>query len=336
MATQPHTAVLPESQLRLSRTEPFPPQSQNLDSRCPAPQAAAAEPPHEQRTRRRPPGWARVLLALTAFGAAVLLTSLACLIPPVREGLASGDPLVATMTTMLMWTILLSFYLLFALLLTRYVDHRPLRAAGLTLNRRALFSLLTGTGISVGILGCIKAVFLILGAGEFVNPLKGDPTAMPLWLMIVYALGLCYVSQAIGEEAVMRGYLLQSFSDRPKRAVWISVVVFTIPHLISRGGQQGVADHLLYLALPFGFAVTAAYLSLTMRSVWAGIGIHGGFHLCNNLLVPMNPSSPPPVMWVVTGLAFSAVGLLIASRISQERWAEIAARGPFAPPAGDG
>jgi len=281
MATQPHTAVLPESQLRLSRTEPFPPQSQNLDSRCPAPQAAAAEPPHEQRTRRRPPGWARVLLALTAFGAAVLLTSLACLIPPVREGLASGDPLVATMTTMLMWTILLSFYLLFALLLTRYVDHRPLRAAGLTLNRRALFSLLTGTGISVGILGCIKAVFLILGAGEFVNPLKGDPTAMPLWLMIVYALGLCYVSQAIGEEAVMRGYLLQSFSDRPKRAVWISVVVFTIPHLISRGGQQGVADHLLYLALPFGFAVTAAYLSLTMRSVWAGIGIHGGFHLCN-------------------------------------------------------
>jgi len=231
------------------------------------------------------------------------------------------------MTTMLMWTILLSFYLLFALLLTRYVDHRPLRAAGLTLNRRALFSLLTGTGISVGILGCIKAVFLILGAGEFVNPLKGDPTAMPLWLMIVYALGLCYVSQAIGEEAVMRGYLLQSFSDRPKRAVWISVVVFTIPHLISRGGQQGVADHLLYLALPFGFAVTAAYLSLTMRSVWAGIGIHGGFHLCNNLLVPMNPSSPPPVMWVVTGLAFSAVGLLIASRISQERWAEIAERG---------
>mgnify|MGYP000848641172 FL=1 len=334
MATQPHTAVLPESQPRLSRSEPFLPQSQNLGSRRPAPRTAAAEPPHEQRIRRRPPGWARVLLALTAFGAAVLLSSLAYLIPPVREGLASDDPLVAMMTTISIWPFLLSFYLLFALLLTRYVDHRPLRAAGLTLNRRAVLSLLTGTGIAVGILCCIKAVFLILGAGEFVNPLKGDPTAMPLWLMIVYALGLCYVSQAIGEEAVMRGYLLQSFSDRPKRAVWISVVVFTIPHLISRGHQQGVADHLLYLALPFGFAVTAAYLSLTMRSVWAGIGIHGGFHLCN-FFIQVNPSTPPPVMWVVTGLAFSAVGLLIASRISQERWAEIAARGPFAPPADD-
>ena len=334
MATQPHTAVLPESQLRLSRTEPFPPQSQNLDSRCPAPQAAAAEPPHEQRTRRRPPGWARVLLALTAFGAAGLLPSLAYLIPPIREGLASADPLVATTTKMSLFPIALVFYLLFALLLTRYVDHRPLRAAGLTLNRRAVLSLLTGTGIAVGILGCIKAVFLLLGAGEFVSPLKGDLTAMPLWLIIVYALVWGYVLQAIGEEAVMRGYLLQSFSDRPKRAVWISVVVFTIPHLISRGGQQGVADHLLYLALPFGFAVTAAYLSLTMRSVWAGIGIHGGCHLCNNLLV-LNESTPPPVMWVVTGLAFSAVGLLIASRISQERWAEIAARGPFAPPADD-
>lgn len=264
----------------------------------------------------------------------MLLPSLAYLIPPVREGLASDDPLVAMMTTISIWPFLLSFYLLFALLLTRYVDHRPLRAAGLTLNRRAVLSLLTGTGIAVGILGCIKAVFLLLGAGEFMSPLKGDLTAMPLWLIIVYALGLCYVSQAIGEEAVMRGYLLQSFSDRPKRAVWISVVVFTIPHLISRGHQQGVADHLLYLALPFGFAVTAAYLSLTMRSVWAGIGIHGGFHLCN-FFIQVNPSTPPPVMWVVTGLAFSAVGLLIASRISQERWAEIAARGPFAPPADD-
>ena len=264
----------------------------------------------------------------------MLLSSLAYLIPPVREGLASDDPLVAMMTTISIWPFLLSFYLLFALLLTRYVDHRPLRAAGLTLNRRAVLSLLTGTGIAVGILCCIKAVFLLLGAGEFMSPLKGDLTAMPLWLIILYALGLCYVSQAIGEEAVMRGYLLQSFSDRPKRAVWISVVVFTIPHLISRGHQQGVADHLLYLALPFGFAVTAAYLSLTMRSVWAGIGIHGGFHLCN-FFIQVNPSTPPPVMWVVTGLAFSAVGLLIASRISQERWAEIAARGPFAPPADD-
>lgn len=334
MATQPHTAVLPESQPRLPRSEPFLPQSQNLGSRRPAPRTAAAEPPHEQRIRRRPPGWARVLLALTAFGAAGLLPSLAYLIPPVREGLASADPLVATTTKMSLFPIALVFYLLFALLLTRYVDHRPLRAAGLTLNRRAVLSLLTGTGIAVGILGCIKAVFLLLGAGEFVSPLKGDLTAMPLWLIIVYALVWGYMLQAIGEETLIRGYLLQSFSDRPKRAVWISVVVFTIPHLISRGGQQGVADHLLYLAFPFGFAVTAAYLSLTMRSVWAGIGIHGGCHLCNNLLV-LNESTPPPVMWVVTGLAFSAVGLLIASRISQERWAEIAARGPFAPPADD-
>ena len=114
----------------------------------------------------------------------MLLSSLAYLIPPVREGLASDDPLVAMMTTISIWPFLLSFYLLFALLLTRYVDHRPLRAAGLTLNRRAVLSLLTGTGIAVGILCCIKAVFLLLGAGEFMSPLKGDLTAMPLWLII--------------------------------------------------------------------------------------------------------------------------------------------------------
>ena len=334
MATQPHTAVLPESQPRLSRSEPFLPQSQNLGSRRPAPRTAAAEPPHGQRIRRRPPGWARVLLALTAFGAAGLLPSLAYLIPPVREGLASADPLVATTTKMSLFPIALVFYLLFALLLTRYVDHRPLRAAGLTLNRRAVLSLLTGTGIAVGILGCIKAVFLLLGAGEFVSPLKGDLTAMPLWLIIVYALVWGYVLQAIGEEAVMRGYLLQSFSDRPKRAVWISAIVFTIPHLLSKGGQENALDHVLYLVETFGFALAAAYLALMMRSTWAAIGIHGGLHLGRRLMPIVTGVDLPNgrLVWIASGLVFCAIAALLASRISKQRWTEIAARGPYAPP----
>ena len=83
---------------------------------------------------------------------------------------------------------------------------------------------------------------------------------VPWWFIVVsvlVVLARSYVFQGIGEEAIMRGYLLQSFSDRPTRAVWVSVIVFTIPHIISRGGQQNVLERVIYLAIPFGFALAA-------------------------------------------------------------------------------
>lgn len=133
----------------------------------------------------------------------------------------------------------------------------------------------------------------------------------------------------------MRGYLLQSFSDRPTRAVWVSVIVFTIPHIISRGGQQNVLERVIYLAIPFGFALAATCLCLIMRSVWAGIGIHGGFHLAT-AIARIVGTSDGPINWTLTGAFYVVVALVLASRISEQRWVEIAERGPYAPPAASG
>lgn len=302
----------------------------------PAGPAPATEPPGEPepRARRRPPGWARVALALVAFAATAFSPFLAYLIPPLRDALTSGDPVPALSAQAVASLIPLAFYILFTAVLTRYADHRPLRAAGLTLNRRAVTALLAGTGLAVLIIVCLAVVFYALGIGGAPGLRRPDPTAggAPVWLVLVFILSKCYALQGIGEEALMRGYLLQSFSDRPGRAVWISTLAFTSLHLISQGGQQNVADHVFYLATPFGFALAAAYLSLVMRSVWAGIGIHGGLHLGSRIVQMVGLNISGPIAWIATGVIFGVVGLVIASRISKQRWAEIAARGPYAPP----
>lgn len=243
-------------------------------------------------------------------------------VTPLSEALNSNDPLLRMEAEILVWLVPLPLYLLFTFLLTRYVDRRPMRVTGLTLNRRALLGLLAGTGISVAVIGGLTAIFLLLGIGIRAPEEAWSGSAMlPVWFMVVHTIVFCYIYQGIGEEAVMRGYLLQSLSDHPKRAVWISAIVFTIPHLISDGGQQNALDHILYLATPFGFALAA-------------VGIHGGSHLGDKLIGFMGVGLPENrLTWIATGLAFCTIAALLASRISKQRWTEVAARGPYALPA---
>lgn len=306
--------------------------SHTAESPEPRPQA----PESQQKTPRRPPGWARTLLALLAFEVAAFSSALAYLIGPLRDGYGSNNLLLRAEATTLIWLIPLPFYLLFTVLLTRCADHRPMRAAGLTLNRRALLGTLAGTGISVAVVGCLAAVLLAAGIGTRAPAeAKEEIAVLPLWLVVANTIVFSYVFQGIGEEALMRGYLLQSLSDHPRRAVWTAVIVFTIPHLLSNGGQQNALDHVLYLAVPLGFALAAACLALIMRSTWAAIGIHGGYHLGNQLVAIMGLSIPSRrLVWITTGLVFCVIAAVLASRISKQRWAEIAASGPYAPPAG--
>lgn len=293
-------------------------------------------PREPQQTRPRLPGWARALLALVAFEATSFLILALMYVSGLYEAISNSSEPLRTEAITLLHSFWLPSYLLFTFLLTRYVDRRPMRVTGLTLNRRALLGLLTGTGISVAVVGGLTAVFFFLGSGTRIpEEAWSESAVLPVWLVVVNTIVFCYVFQGIGEEAVMRGYLLQSLSNHPKRAVWISVIVFTIPHLLSSGGQENALDRVLYLADPFGFALAAAYLALMMRSTWAAIGIHGGIHLGGKLMPIVTGVDLPEgrLRWIATGLVFCAIAALLASRISKQRWTEIAARGPYALPA---
>ena len=253
------------------------------------------------RTPPRAPGWARILLALVAFEAAAFSSLLFGGIGSFQAWVVSDDPILKTGTLVVMWTV----------------------------------SCIAYTGISTVVICCVTAVSHVLG---LVVPSPPMDLQVPWWFIVVsvlVVLARSYVFQGIGEEAIMRGYLLQSFSDRPTRAVWVSVIVFTIPHIISRGGQQNVLERVIYLAIPFGFALAATCLCLIMRNVWAGIGIHGGFHLAT-AIARIVGTSDGPINWTLTGAFYVVVALVLASRISEQRWVEIAERGPYAPPAASG
>lgn len=81
--------------------------------------------------------------------------------------------------------------------------------------------------------------------------------------------------------------------------------------------------------------MAAAYLSIMLRSVWAGGGIHGGLHVGGFVAHALGVEvENGPVVWVAEGLVFAAVAVVLAHRIGPERWAEIAERGPYALPPG--
>ena len=104
------------------------------------------------------------------------------------------------------------------------------------------------------------------------------------------------------------------FIRRPVLALVVTTLVFGAMHLVSLGGQQNLADHLWYLAMPLGFAFLAGALALRMRSLWPAIGVHGGFHVGNAAAGALGLALDGPIAWVTVGVLFAAVGGLVLAR----------------------
>ena len=64
-------------------------------------------------------------------------------------------------------------------------------------------------------------------------------------------------------------------------AVALSVSAFSLLHLLSDGGQAGLLERIVHLAMPAGFSFAAAMAYLASGSTWAAIGVHAGFHIAN-------------------------------------------------------
>lgn len=294
----------------------------------------------ERRTDPPPrlPAWARVLLAvvgLVVAGSSTLL-GIGVLALFGQQDLFWQTDELAMVVRMAAWTVPLIVYLLISWALVRWVDRRPVRALGLQWTRGAAAALGLGTALAVliAVAGYGLAAWAGIGtpmnaAGE-AGVAAGSMSPLLIALTMAMLLVRAYVLQGIGEEVLFRGYLMQSLSRRPHLAVWVSAFAFCLPHLVSSGGQQSLLDHLAYLAIPFGFGISAGYLAIAMRSVWAAIGIHGGFHMGNAVATMIMVELPWGVgVYMVLGLAHLLLGLVIATRIPASRWVEVAEHGPF-------
>lgn len=279
------------------------------------------------------PAWLRVIAATLAFMLAAMSTAVAFLIPSVREAFNSGDAETHIWAALAIWPLALVAYLSLSAILTRVIDRAPLSLLGLRLTWRALAALAVGTAVSVLIALAVAALAAaaLPAAPDATLAATADTLAhIPLGLLLAYLVARSYVLQGIGEEVLMRGYLMASLRARPRLAILISAIAFTLPHLMSQGGQTSLLGHIVYLAVPFGFSLSAAAIGIAFRSVWGAVGIHGGFHIGLAVAAVAGLADLTTPILLLFGLLHAVVGLAILSRVSPERWAEISRRGPYA------
>lgn len=281
----------------------------------------------------RLPVWARVLLPTVLFLPLALAGSILMVIPGYADLLRRNDSAgVAAYAPSAV--VVLGAYVLASWALLRWVDRRPLSALGLRFGKRAALGLLAGYGIAQIITLLAGWTTQTLGIARTMEvPESADQAESASVLAVLVFLVLlflrAFVLQGIGEEVLFRGYLLQSLRRWPVLGVIIAGVAFAIPHLASGGGQQSAIEHLLYLAAPFGFAISAGFLAIALRSVWAAVGIHGGFHLATVGAAIAGITADGPAMWIALGLGHLVAGGVIAALIPRKRWAEVREHGPY-------
>ena len=190
--------------------------------------------------------------------------------------------------------------------LGRTLDRGRHVSMGLRIDRRAMLWL-AGMILAALVVDLVVASMLqVLGfAGGDQSVLQG-----PLWLAIVESFSVAFLLQGIPEEIIWRGWLFSSLGET-RFAAAASVLGFTVLHLLSQVGQQNLLEHITYLALPCGFAVTAMIVRIVSGSTWSAIGVHGGFHLVNYYVVESLHLPVGSITWILQGVIWAVVGLLI-------------------------
>lgn len=255
----------------------------------------------------------RVVVAIALLAAAntapALVVAAVAAIPGARQAVGGSAPgafvLAAAMQLLVVGLVVVGVWGWM-----RGVERQPLRVTGWRWSARSLLWLLIGVVVAAG---TVLAVTAVLSATE--TPIAaqapiGDQSAAPAALLLVYYLGLAFVQQAIPEELLFRGWLLWRLRDRPALAVAVTTLTFTLIHLVSQGGQQSAGEHVAYLALPFGFALLAAGLLLWTGSLWAAVGVHGGFHVGTYLAEALLPQTDPVTSWLAIGATQALLGLV--------------------------
>ncbi|WP_051268457.1 CPBP family intramembrane glutamic endopeptidase [Actinomyces gerencseriae] len=200
------------------------------------------------------------------------------------------------------------------LLVTR-LDGGSLSDLRLRVDRRALAWMLAMVVVAVAIAAVIGVVMDMLGIEPAASGLT-DLSPPVIGILLLARVNSAFLVQGFPEELVWRGWLFGSLGGT-RRAGAISVIAFTLLHIISNGGQENWMERILYLAMPFGFAVAAVVVARVSGSTWAAVGVHGGFHMGSLVLLAMRTDEGHPVAWVLGGalwLAVAGVVRLLARR----------------------
>ncbi len=249
-------------------------------------------------TRPRFPLPVRALLTLVALFAAAFASYLGLLLPP-----GTTRTVTAHLSAALAGIGL-------AIALVRGLDRRPVSALGL--GRPALRACLTALAVTAACTGLGTALAVAFGLST-ATPSGPAP-------MLLGVLTQSFLLQAIPEEVLFRGYLVQTALGR--LPLWgvtaLSVGVFGLPHLLSASDATTLTQRVAFLLLPIGFALLATAFRLRTGSIWPAVAVHGGFHV--TWFVSGLWFTPRPEVYgaylVVVGGVFLLAGLVAVRRLT--------------------
>ena len=255
----------------------------------------------------------RIVIAFAMMFACALTPPLLSQIPAVRSfALAhshpqgNADDVVMAAFVLLLYGTATILVLMLCYVLRRTLDRGRRVSLCLRLDRRALLWVVGMVVAAIAVEFAVAGVVHILGlAGG-----NGGIPDRPWWIIAVTIFSQSFLLQGIPEEIIWRGWLFSSLGETRCAAV-SSVLGFTVVHLLSQGGQQNLLEHITYLAMPCGFAVTALIVRTISGSTWAAIGVHGGFLVVNDALKDRLHLPVGSITWILQGLLWAAVGLLI-------------------------
>ena len=290
----------------------------HLAAANPAEAAADRSPAPQTRPRLSTRWWGLVIRAVAAFALIAIANALSVTVRGLLTPVLPQESLTQSVFLVVWAGIVLAVVVLGVWAWMRWIERRPLRAAGWRFRASSL------GWLGVGVVASFAAMALVLAVGALLLPppepeagvesgALGDLAVMPLWLVVVLVFAKAFVLQGIPEELIYRGWLFDVTRDRPWLTLTWTTLAFTIVHLASSGGQQGALEHVLYLAIPFGFGLLAGSLVLLTGSMWAGAGTHGGFHVATGLAGFVHPAPPTSADWLLIGAVYAvlAAGVLV-------------------------
>lgn len=214
-------------------------------------------------------GW-RLLLYIAAFFATFLLISAAIwIVYGLIHAVIPASRFAEFIQNLIYRFALLACALVAGYLCSRFLEALPWRSLGLTFHDHWLRDLLIGSAIGILSLALAVGVGYAGGGLKFSLNSVGLLTAVPRSLV---ASAVLFIIAALAEEAIFRGYPLQTLSRA--HLAWLGVLLTSVPFAAGHLENPNIILPGVTFANTALAGIWLAVAYLRTRSLWFPLGVH--------------------------------------------------------------
>ena len=213
-------------------------------------------------------GWRLLVFVLIFLILAFLFGAAAKKAAELAVQLAPGSGVAHYLENLIFRVIFLVVTLAAGFICTRWLEGLPWRALGLWFHGGWLRDFVFGSVIGVASLALATAIATVGGGLSFT--ISGRAALVQVGQTLVFSAAL-FILAALAEEALFRGYPLQTFTRA--RLVGFGVLLTSFAFVAIHLSNPNLSDALPYVNLLFaGIWLAVAYLRT--RSLWFPLGVH--------------------------------------------------------------